>query len=382
MKSKILYITTDWNTPHRIKTGEYGGIGYYRAHGPAIALRARGYTVDVLGKELEEKIDANNVFESYKEFLSKYDLVVIKQADTSNVAKLIGACKEIKLPVVMDLDDLITELDPDNPATAKGYEEGGTKQAFAIASMTMCDALFVSTQPLADEYKKFLKIRYQMELPIFVLPNCCDPSLWTKQKKSADDTIVIGWQGSVTHDNDLKIALPAIKKIMKKNENVALSLTGGITTEAYEKLIEKPFGKELSKRVMILRGTPSYNSFPGYMSKHTWDIGMIPLRDSKFSRGKSHIKWLENSLLGVPSIVSDVMPYNEVVEDGKTGILCKDNEWQDKLEMLIADADKRKYIARDSRSLVMSNWKYSDHIYKWEEAFSSVIKMGSKSLST
>ena len=86
---KILYITTDWNTPHRIATGEYGGIGYYRAHGPAKALRAKGHKVDVFGVELKEKIDEDNVFESYMELVKPYDIVIIKQADTANVAKSI-----------------------------------------------------------------------------------------------------------------------------------------------------------------------------------------------------------------------------------------------------------------------------------------------------
>lgn len=382
---KVLYITTDWNTPHRIATGECGGVGYYRAYGPAKALRAKGHQVDVMGHDLASHLDKDNVIGSYMKLFEQYDLVVIKQSDTKNVAQVIGACKETKTPIAMDLDDLITEVDKDNPAYKKGYD-GGAKQAFATASLSMVDALFVSTQPLADEYEKFLRIKLQTTLPTFVLPNCCDTALWTKQKKHETDAIVLGWQGSITHDNDLKIMLPAIKKLMEKYPNLFLSLTGGITQEAYNNVLGKVFGDKLIERVAVNQGTPSFKNFPEYMKRHQWDIGVIPLRDSKFARAKSHIKWLENSLLGVPTIASNVYPYTEpilgtdVIVDGKTGILCADNEWQEKLEMLILDEKKRRYLARDARNFVMENWTYSHHIHKWIDAFTSVIKEGSKSL--
>lgn len=383
---KICYITTDWNTPYRLATGEYGGIGYYRAHGPAKALRKRGHEVDVFGNDLSKLIDKDNIFLSYKKLFRQYDLVVIKQADTINVAQLIGACKDCKVPIAMDLDDLITELDPDNPAALQGYSKGGTKQAFAIASLTMVDALFVTTQPLADEYTKYLKAAQKLELPTYVLPNCCDPSLWSKGKRNEDDNIVLGWQGSVTHDHDLSLVVPTIQKLMKTHQNLFLSLTGGVRQETYDKMFGEVFDQDELDRVVVNQGTPSFKNFPKYLSLHQWDIGIIPLRDTKFSRGKSHIKWLENSLIGVPSIASDVFPYREsvqetaVITDGETGILCKDNEWEDKLELLINDEKKRKYLARDARNYVLENWTYDKHIHKWEEAFVSVLNEGSKSL--
>ena len=388
MKYKILYITTDWNTPHRIKTGEYGGIGYYRAHGPAKALRAKGHQVDVLGKDLEEHVDEKNVLGSYMRLVKPYDVVVLKQTDTANVANLIGACKEVKIPIVMDLDDLITKVDPDNPAVEQGYAQGGAKQAFAVAALSMVDGLFVSTDPLRKEYDRFLSRKLQKHLPIHVLPNCIDPTMWKKQKKGSNDSILLGWHGSITHDADLQIIFPAVKKLMAKYDNLGLSLTGGVRYDTYENVIKPFFGKEYEDRIILGQGTPSYKGFPGMLATHSWDIGLIPLRNTPFARAKSHIKWLENSLLGVPSVISDVYPYTQpiqgtdVVVNNKTGILSKDDEWEEKIEFLINNPDRRKYIARDARNFVIDEWNYSNHIHKWEEAFASVIEEGSKSLRT
>ncbi len=382
----ILYITTDGNTPHRIATGEYGGIGYYRAHAPAKALREKGYKVDVMGRDIGDHIDKEDVIGSYKKLFKNYDLVVIKQVDTASVASLIGACKELKVPLAMDLDDLIIDVDEDNPALEQGYKEGGAKQAFAVASLSMVDALFVSTEPLAESYEKYLKLKLNLSLPTYVLPNCCDPSLWTKISRKKDDKIVLGWQGSITHDNDIKLILPAVKKLMKKYPNLLFSLTGGIRQETYNTLFAEDLEQDLLDRVVVNQGTPSFKNFPEYMGKHQWDIGIIPLRDTKFARSKSHIKWLENSLLGVCTVASDVYPYKEPVDgtstivDGETGILCKDDEWYEKLDALINDEKMRKYLARDARKFVREEWTYDKHINLWEDAFISVIKEGSKSL--
>ena len=382
----ILFITTDWNTPYRIATNEYGGVGYYRAHAPAKALRAKGHNVKVLGADFSKLIDKDDIFGSYKNVFKDYDLVVVKQADTANAGKLIGACKELRIPIAMDLDDLITDVDPDNPAIEKGYQKGGAKMALACSALSMCDALFTTTEPLAKEYKKFLKDTFKVNMKTFVLPNCCDQSLWSKQKKEYKQKTVIGWHGSITHDNDLKIVFPAVKNLMEKYPNLFFSLTGGVRQETYDKVIAQEFNQSQLDRIMVLEGTQSYKDFPKYMARHEWDIAIAPLRDTKFSRGKSHIKWLEYSLLGVPTIASDVYPYKEsilgteVINHNKTGILVKDNEWEDALESLIREPKKGRYIARDARKFVLENWQYKNHIDKWEEAFASVIKAGSKDL--
>ena len=384
---KVVFICTDWGTDYRIATGEYGGVGYYRAYAPAKELRKRGHTVDVMGHDLVQHLDKNDVFNSYKKLFSNYDLVVVKQLDTSNSSKMLGACKDLGVPIAMDLDDLVTELDEDNPAIALGYEKGGTKRAFSVASLSMVDALITSTQPLADEYKDYLMKTLKVEMPMYVLPNCCDTDLWVKQHRNEDRYKIIGWQGSITHDGDLKLILPAMKQLMEEYPDLVLSLTGGVRQETYDKIIKKSFTKSSLERIITLRGTPSFNNFPEYLSRHQWDIGVVPLKDTRFTRCKSHIKWMENSLLCVPSVVSAVYPYTEpiqgtdVIVDGETGILVKNiDDWYKQLKFAIDNPDKMKYIARDAYRFVRENWKYSDHIEKWEQAFDKIISEGSKDL--
>ena len=384
-----MFITTDWNTPYRIATREYGGVGYYRAHGPAKVLRQKGFNVDVKGHEFADGLDKSNIFEEYKRAFEPYDLVVVKQIDTSNGGKFIGACKDLGIPIVMDLDDLITELDPDNPAYMDGYKEGDAKRALAIASLSMVDAVFVSTQPLKDAYQEYLKKSLNIDMPIYVLPNCCDPTLWTKIKRDPQDTnTVLGWQGSITHDSDLMLVIPTVQKLMDKYKDLYLSLTGGIRQETYDEMFIKTFNQDALNRIMINRGTPSFKNFPEYLSRHPWDIGIIPLKDTKFTRAKSHIKWMENSLVGVPTIASKVYPYympvdgTDTIVDGETGLLVeRPEQWEEYIELLYHDKKKRRYLARDARNYVLGHWTYMNHAQKWSDAIVSVMNEGSKDLA-
>jgi glycosyltransferase involved in cell wall biosynthesis len=381
---KILFVTTDWNTPYRIATGEMGGVGYYRCYGPAKALRKKGIKVDVFGYEMSYMISKDNPFESLKRIFKGYDLVVTKQIDTENGGRFIGACKEAGVPLVMDLDDLISEVDEDNPAHELGYGKDGEKRARALSALSMCDALFASSEPLAKEYTKVMKEAYGKDMPTYVLPNCCDPDIWKRIKREDDKWIIVGWQGSITHDSDLRIVLPVMKKLLLKYDNLIFSLTGGVRQETYDKDFVENFGQELLKRVVINKGTQTFNSFPSYLASHQWDIGICPLKDTKFTRAKSHIKWLENSLVRVPTIASKVYPYCEsvkgikTIEDNKTGLLVStEEEWENALTSLIEDKQKRFYLARDSHNFVKENWTYDKNIHLWIEALESVLNRGS-----
>jgi len=377
---KILFITTDWNTPYRQTTGEYGGIGYYRSHKPAEYLKELGYETTVLGADLVGFIDHKDTFNSYVKLFRDFDMVVIKQSDSKNSGKIIGACKHLEIPIVMDLDDNIINISEDNPAYEKGYKEDGVKRAFAIASMSMVDALFVSTQPLKDFYIKFLKDVLKIEMPIYILPNCNDSKDWKGEALREDDVISLGWHGSITHDNDLKLILPVISKLMDKYDNLYLGMIGGIRDSSYEDLF-KDFDEEKRKRVGIMPGTPSWKSFPELIMSTRWDIGLAPLTDNEFNVSKSHIKWMEYSMKGIPTIASRVYPYHEPVRgiqtiiDRNTGFLVSTpKEWEETLELLIEDKTLRDEIGQNAKEYVEKNWQYKDNIKFWDEAIKDVVK--------
>ena len=374
---KIAFILTDWNTnKHRRITGEYGGVGYYRAVKPAESLRKLGHDVDVLGKDFNKEVQAleKGTFDAYQELLKDYDAVVIKQVDTALAPRIIGACKSLYIPIIMDLDDDFMEVDESNPAYNQGYDKGGQKRAFSLVALSMCDGLFASTQALADSMRKHLKTILDIEMPIYVLPNCSVKDEWKIQlgKKKG---FTIGWHGSITHDEDLMLALPSIREIMLERPEINLELIGGIRQESVPVLF-KDWG-ELIDRVKFTKGTPSWVGFQDLIGTRNWDIGIAPLKDTKFTRAKSHIKWMEYTLSGIPVIASNTTVYrdknvNDIIEHRKTGLLCNDNEWKKTLLELIDDEKLRVEILTNAY-IKMDEWEYDKNIHLWEKALKNIV---------
>jgi len=375
---KIAQIATDWNVnDYRRENNEYGGVSYYRLLQPKRVID--GHQIDYFAGDLNPDDKRQEKF--WLDFVDQYDLIITKQIDTPQAgAALFWACDTQDVPVVMDLDDNFLAVDESNPAYDKGYQKAGKKRAFASSALSLADGFFVSTQPLQDAYRDILSEVYDQQKPSFVLPNCNNADDFDYGSPKDDDAVVVGWHGSVTHDADLKLVLPTIRKIMQRNENVELSLMGGVREETITDLFEEWSLEMIENRIRFHGGTPSWNGFPAALMKKPWDIGIAPLVDNEFNRGKSHIKWMEQAMKKIPTVASAVYPYEkpvqgtDVIRDGKTGFLVEDDEWDKALTYLIENEDVRNEVGQAAYKQVVDEWQYETHAFKWEQAIEGVVK--------
>lgn len=380
-------INTDWNVnEYRKQNDLYGGVGYYRVIKPKQYLESEyGYKIDRAGATFQEQIDLSSVEsvkQSYRDIVSKYDLVISKPIDNQLPATLLSlTCQELGVPLIVDLDDNHFEVKEDNPAYLQGYGPGGEKRQILGAFISFADALFVSTKPLADYYKKFLKEALTIEKPVFVLPNSNDFDDWqvkTPEHKEKED-IVIGWMGSVTHDEDLAMVIPAIKTVLEKYPKVKFNVVGGLREETIHKLL--PEDGEWMNRFLATGPTQAWDKYPELVANLDFDIGICPLVNDEFTKGKSHIKWMEYTMAGIPVVVSDSYPYTkpilrkQVVQDGKTGLVAKTTqEWVDHLSRLIEDHELRTELATNAQESIKKSWQYKDNIKLWQKAIEEVLE--------
>jgi glycosyltransferase involved in cell wall biosynthesis len=76
-----------------------------------------------------------------------------------------------------------------------------------------------------------------------------------------------------------------------------------------------------------------------------FDIGIMPLEDTPWNRGKCGFKLIQYMAVGAAPIASPVGVYQEIISTGVNGFLAKDtNEWQQALRILIEDEVKRLQI--------------------------------------
>ena len=88
------------------------------------------------------------------------------------------------------------------------------------------------------------------------------------------------------------------------------------------------------------------------------DIGIMPLLDNDWARGKCAFKALQYMALGIPCVISPVGVNNEIIKDGVNGFIAKNNkEWQEKLMILIKDTKVRSQLGEEGLNTV--NDRYS-----------------------
>ena len=85
------------------------------------------------------------------------------------------------------------------------------------------------------------------------------------------------------------------------------------------------------------------------------DINIAPLRDTLFNRAKSENKWIEASLVEVPTVASRVGAFKKMISSG-TGLLCStEEEWKSALLQLIDDSELRRSIGEAAYSYCIRN---------------------------
>ncbi len=83
------------------------------------------------------------------------------------------------------------------------------------------------------------------------------------------------------------------------------------------------------------------------------DIGLMPLPDDKWTRGKCGFKALQYMGLGIPCIISPVGVNPTIVTNGKNGFLADSKtEWIEKIKLLLHSPELRQKLGMAGRETV------------------------------
>ncbi len=165
----------------------------------------------------------------------------------------------------------------------------------------------------------------------------------------AKSAVTIGWVGSSTTTQYLT-AMNSVYKTLKEKygERVVFKCIGanesGIAGSAFK-----------GNNIIWDQETE-----PEELRKY--DIGIMPLPDDPWTRGKGGYKLLQYMAVGIPSVCSPVGTNIEIIKDGVNGFTAvSEQEWIDKLSLLIEDGDMRIEMGKKGREIAVS--EYSFHYY-------------------
>ena len=88
-----------------------------------------------------------------------------------------------------------------------------------------------------------------------------------------------------------------------------------------------------------------------------FDIGIMPLPDRPWERGKCGFKLLQYMACGIPAVASPVGVNAQIISNGHNGFLAPDPaDWERLIATLICDQDLRTRLARNGRTTVERNY--------------------------
>ena len=265
---------------------------------------------------------------------------------TKNVEEAIKLAKNLNKKVLFDIDDLVfdtkyTEALPYikalSPNEKKLYDKGVNLMG---KTLKLCEGAITTTEALAKELNKYIK-------DVFINHNVASEEMWKlsqnalmmKENATKREDIIIGYfSGSITHNYDLEIIKFALIKILREFKNVKLLLFGLLNIPSFL----NEFSSQIIKHNFI-----DWKQLPEVISNI--DINIAPIENIIFNKAKSENKWIEASLVKVPTVASNYGEFKHVIQQNKTGILCSDqNEWYISLKTLINNKLLRRTIGENA----------------------------------
>jgi glycosyltransferase involved in cell wall biosynthesis len=184
---------------------------------------------------------------------------------------------------------------------------------------------------------------------VTMIPTCVDTTTFVPRSDrpagAAAATPVVGWIGSPTTVTYIRGLSDVLRRVAERHPFV-LRLSGAGEAIAIPGVaVENPTWS-LDREIELF---------------NTCDIGVYPLVDDEWSKGKCGFKAIEFMACGVPVVASAVGVNREIIEDGVNGFLAStDGEFADKLERLLADPALRARLAVAGRRTVEE--RYSLHV--------------------
>lgn len=190
---------------------------------------------------------------------------------------------------------------------------------------------------------------------VVVIPTVVDTEqLHNKLKDQSDKPFTIGWTGTFTNFYNLEKLIIPIKKIQENYECV------------FQIIADKDPGfKELNYTFIY------WNKATEIDDLLKFNVGLMPLNNTEVEMGKCAFKAIQYLSLGIPAVVSPVGANCNVVINDVVGFWAETEEdWYNKLEILINSPEKRSCMGKEARKHIIDHYSVAATSKKFFNLFS------------
>lgn len=245
----------------------------------------------------------------------------------------------LKKPIIFDVDDAIFV----------GPRGRSANKIAQCAEIIVCGNAY-----LAEHFSRFGKVE--------ILPTAVDSERYTPNHLASSEEVVIGWSGTSGGFQYLYDIEESLAKVLKARPKAVLKIVSDRRPNF--KLIP-----EEQCHYETWTGASEVEALQGF------SIGIMPLTDNPWAKGKCSFKMLTYMAVGIPVVVSPVGMNNEVLGKGACGLAAgAQMQWIESLIHLIDDVSERKAMGAVGRNIVESFYSRSVIGPRLAEIISSVAR--------
>ncbi len=282
---------------------------------------------------------------------NEYDIVFVqREAFMTGSVFFEEGLRNKNVKIVYDFDDAIWL--PNVSESNKKFE-WMKSPAKTSKLISLSDLVIAGNSYLADYAKKFNQ-------NVHIIPTTINTDYHKRKNVNKDNRICIGWTGSHTTIQHFEQAVPALRKLKGKFGDKIYFKVIGAEKYSNEELNIKGIKWSLQNEIEQLSEI---------------DIGIMPLPDDEWSKGKCGLKGLQYMALEIPCVMSPVGVSSEIVSDGVNGFLAKnDNQWVEIISLLIENPELRKKIGTEARKTVEANYSVNSQKEKYLTLLKGILK--------
>ncbi|MBS1576950.1 MAG: glycosyltransferase [Bacteroidetes bacterium] len=195
------------------------------------------------------------------------------------------------------------------------------------------------TVTVGNTYLHDFALKYNKN--VIIIPTVVNTQ--TVHAESQDHDVIypnVGWTGSFSTLQYLDIILPALQALQERIDFTFYVIADQDPRLALKKYVFIKWDSESEAKDLL-----------------KFHIGLMPLTDNEYSKGKCGFKAIQYMAMGMPAVVSPVGVNATIVEHGQNGFLCSSQqEWENYIELLLKDPSLRKKLGNAARKKIERNY--------------------------
>lgn len=253
--------------------------------------------------------------------------------------------------VIFDFDDSIWLLDTSPGNKTWGWLKNPNKTKINIAN---AHTVIAGNAYLAGYARQFNE-------KVEIIPTTIDTGFHTPMPELRHGhKVAIGWSGSISTIKHFEYALPFLRELKKKYGDAIIIKVIGDANYRNDELQVMSKGWSAATEVKDL---------------NTFDIGIMPLPDDEWAKGKCGLKGLSYMACGVPTVMSPVGVNKDIIEHGVNGYLAgTTEEWVNCLSKLIDNRLLREQLGNAGRDTVLQHYSVEANKQRYLDVLEALNK--------